>query len=164
MIPPRAVFALAVVLLTAMVIVPARATETSPLDRQGMASKEIPVAQIPRREVYTDNHIFLVRLLTIPGQIPFEKYFDVQFAVFDGKTPVQHTQDIEVSVFAGMRHGLRKGFVHGMESSPRVLANEGVFTVSGLFFHMMGPWDLEIHIVKDGREGVASFNLPCCGP
>lgn len=117
----------------------------------------------PTLRAYTTNHRFLVRLLSVPDPIPFEKYYDLRFAVYDGKHPAEKVADAQFEIFAGMRHGLKHGFAHGMQSSPKVEDHNGVFTVSGMFFHMMGPWTLRVTVQKGNEKGIAYFNLPCCG-
>jgi hypothetical protein len=129
----------------------------------GMSMPEKPSHSAPTRQAYTTNHDFLVKLTSLPNPIPYEKYFKVRFEVFDGSHPAQRLANASVAVFAGMRHGLKHGFAHGMQSSPKVQQKDGVVTVSGMYFHMMGPWVLKTTVRNGGKEGVAYFNLPCCG-
>ncbi|MGH7090304.1 MAG: hypothetical protein ACREFQ_15515 [Stellaceae bacterium] len=127
----------------------------------GMADK--PAGFAPTKQAYTGNHQFLVKLLSVPTPIPFEKYFDLRFSVYDGKDPAKQLSDARLQVFAGMRHGLKQGFAHGMQSSPKVATKNGVFTVSGMFFHMTGSWTLRTTVKERGVTGIAYFQLPCCG-
>ncbi|MGH7659824.1 MAG: hypothetical protein ACRENA_02760 [Vulcanimicrobiaceae bacterium] len=129
----------------------------------GMKMPENPAHVDPTRQAYTTNHQFLVKLISLPRPIPYEKYFKVRFEVFDGANPSRPLPNARVVVFAGMRHGMKSGFAHGMESSPKVSRKNGVVTVSGLYFHMMGPWTLQTTVHNGGKEGVAYFDLPCCG-
>ena len=115
------------------------------------------------RQAYTKNHDFLVKLVTLPQPIPYEGYFDLRFAVYDGHHPAKPLTDADLTILAGMRHGLKHGFAHGMQSSPKVAKSNGEFTVSGMYFHMMGPWVLKMTVSEGGKEGVAYFRLPCCG-
>lgn len=117
----------------------------------------------PTRQAYTTNGRFLVRLLDLPRPIPFEKYFTLRFAVYDGHDRSKRLAGAELDVFAGMRHGLKHGFAHGMQSSPRIRKRNGAFVVSGMYFHMHGPWVVEVTVHRGGRRGVAYFRLPCCG-
>ena len=128
-----------------------------------MAMTEGPAHFRPTRQAYTTNHRFLVRLLALPTPIPFEKYFDLHVAVYDGHHPKTRLNDARLSLFAGMRHGMKHGFAHGMQSSPEVAKKGGVFTVSGMYFHMNGPWVVKMTVHAEGHEGVAYFRLPCCG-
>ena len=128
-----------------------------------MPMNEGPANFAPTREAYTTNHRYLVKLLALPSPIPFEKYFDLRFAVYDAKHPTEAIRDAQFKVIAGMRHGQKQGFAHGMQSAPKVKDHDGVFTVSGMYFHMMGPWTLEATVVRQGKEqGMAYFQLPCC--
>jgi hypothetical protein len=117
----------------------------------------------PTRQAYTSNRQFLVKLLAVPQPIPFEKYFDLRFAVYDGHHPQTLLPDATVTIAAGMRHGLKHGFAHGMESSPKEADKSGVITVSGMYFHMMGAWTLKLTVRQAGKTGTAYFRLPCCG-
>jgi hypothetical protein len=163
MITRKLVLALAALLVAGSV--PAWA-QSAPMKKGGMDMKmpmdEKPAHFAPTRQAYTTNRLFLVKLVSLPSEIPFEKYFDLKFAVYDGKHPAAPLQHATIEVYAGMRHGLKKGFAHGMQSSPKVSAEKGDFAVSGMFFHMMGPWTLKVTVVQGGKKGVAFFNLPCC--
>lgn len=121
-----------------------------------------PAHFAPTRQAYTTNHDFLVKLVSVPNPIPYQKYFTVRLAVYDGHRPWHKISDARVSVFAGMRHGMTHGFAHGMQSSPKLLASGGVTTVTGMYFHMMGPWTLQTTVRRGGEVGVAYFQLPCC--
>ena len=127
----------------------------------GMSAPANPAG--PTREAYTGNHAFLIKLRSVPRPIPFEKYFTLQFAVYDGHHPTMPLANAHLTVTAGMRHGLKHGFAHGMQSSPRIGARAGTFVVSGLYFHMMGPWTLRVDAERNGERGTAYFTLPCCG-
>jgi hypothetical protein len=120
-------------------------------------------APAPTRQAYTGNHAFLIELRSVPHPVPFEKYFTLEFAVYDGHHPTKALPDARLTVTAGMRHGLKHGFAHGMQSTPRVQAKGNLFTVSGMYFHMAGPWTVEVDVKRDGQRGTAYFTLPCCG-
>lgn len=137
--------------------------QTNGMNGMNMSTPEKPAHFAATREAYTTNHQFLVKLISLPNPIPYEKYFRVRFEVFDGSNPSQRLPNANVAVFAGMRHGMKTGFAHGMESSPKVSERDGVVTVSGMYFHMMGPWTLKTTVHNGGKEGIAYFNLPCCG-
>ena len=115
------------------------------------------------RQAYTTNHEFLVRLVSVPSPIPYEKYFTVKLEVYDGGEPPVKMPDAQVSVVAGMRHGMKTGFAHGMQSAPKVAEKNGVVIVSGMYFHMQGPWTLQTTVKNGSKEGVAYLTLPCCG-
>jgi hypothetical protein len=117
----------------------------------------------PTREAYTGNHLFLIKLLELPKPVPYEQYFSLRFAVYDAQHPNKELPDATLAVNAGMRHGKETGFAHGMESSPKIAMKGGVVNVSGMYFHMRGPWILEVTVHEGGREGTAEFRLPCCG-
>ncbi len=117
----------------------------------------------PTRQAYTTNHLFLVKLVTLPRPIPYQKYFTIRFEVHDGHHPSRRLSNVTLSMFAGMRHGLKRGFAHGMESSPKIADNDGVFTIEGMYFHMMGRWTLKVTVAHAGQKGIAFFDLPCCG-
>ncbi len=117
----------------------------------------------PTREAYTGDHQFLVKLLAVPSPIPFEKHFTLRFAVYDGHDTKKKLSDANLKVSAGMRHGMKQGFTHSMESAPKIAGKDGVFTVTGVYFHMMGAWTLEATVEEGGKQGVADFQLPCCG-
>jgi hypothetical protein len=163
----RTAFA-AIVIAWATPFLAACATAPRPMAGMNMSDMRIPVAvqpvAAPTRQAYTGHHVFLIELRSVPRPIPFERYFMLQLAVFDGRRPGQALPDAHLTIAVGMRHGLKQGFVHGMESTPRIVAKRGVFTVTGMYFHMMGPWILKVDVHGDGRKGTAYFTLPCCGP
>jgi hypothetical protein len=128
-----------------------------------MTKPEGPAHFTATREAYTTNHEFLVKLTSVPNPIPFERYFTLRFVVYDGSDPSKKIADSRVAVLAGMRHGMTTGFAHGMQSSPKVKAQNGSVTVSGMYFHMMGPWTLKVTVHGSNESGVAYFELPCCG-
>jgi hypothetical protein len=139
-----------------------RSTDSS--DMKGM---KIPgfdqAAQLePARQAFTTNDAFLVKVVSLPGAIPFEKHFTLSLSVFDGKNTDRKLQDAKVDVNAGMRHGMKTGFAHGMHYSPRIEAKDGVVTVSGLSFHMMGKWTLQVDVQNGAEKGTAFLDLPCC--
>jgi len=119
---------------------------------------------LPTAEAYTVDHRFLIKLRSVPRPIPFEKYFTLQIAVYDAREPASVLPDAHVAVTAGMRHGLETGFAHGMQSTPQIAAQNGTVTVSGLYFHMAGPWTLKVDVEQHGRKDTAYLTLPCCGP
>lgn len=102
-------------------------------------------------------------MISIPRPIPFEKYFTMRFKIDDAHHSKRLLRHAKVTFFAGMRHGLKHGFAHGMQSSPKITERDGVFTVKGMFFHMMGPWTAKVTIHAAGKEDVAYLKLPCCG-
>jgi hypothetical protein len=117
----------------------------------------------PTREAYTADHRLLVKLLSVPSPIPYEKYFTVRLGVYDGQNPAQQLSDVRLQVSAGMSHGLGQGFAHGMQSAAKIEVRDGVAVVSGMFFHMTGAWTMEVNVHVGGEEGTAYFQLPCCG-
>jgi hypothetical protein len=117
---------------------------------------------MPAREAYTADHQLLVRLLSVPNPIPMEKYFSLRLAVYDGNDSHRQLPDAWVQVTAGMSHAMAQGFAHEMQSSPRIEIQNGIATVSGMFFHMTGDWTLRVTVHAGGHDGKVSFNLPCC--
>ncbi len=117
----------------------------------------------PTRTAYSADHAFLVKLLSVPKPILFEKYFSLKFAVYNGHHPGTPLPNASMRIFAGMRHGLKHGFAHGMQSSPKISSHNGVFTVQGMYFTMMGPWVLKMWVTDGSRHGIVYFKLPCCG-
>ena len=121
-----------------------------------------PASTALTRQAYTTNRAFLVKIVSIPNPIPYEKYFKLGLEVYDGGDPSKKISDAQVKVAAGMRHGMSSGFMHGMQSTPKVDVQNGVVTVSGMYFHMQGPWTLATTVTSGGKEGVAYLQLPCC--
>jgi hypothetical protein len=122
----------------------------------------VPAQSTPTAEAYTADRQFLVRLLSVPKPIPYEKYFSVAVGVYDANNPARRLADVQLGVVAGMTHGLGQGFAHTMQTSPKIAVRDGVATVSGLYFHMMGPWTLEVTVRMRDQESAAYFQLPCC--
>jgi hypothetical protein len=127
-----------------------------------MPMADTPAHFKPTRAAYTTDRRFMVKLLSLPSPIPYEKYFSVQLAVYEARSPHKKVTDAQVEIFAGMRHGRKHGFAHGMESSPKLDVKDGVTTVTGMYFHMMGPWVLKATVSEGGKRSVAYFKLPCC--
>ena len=136
----------------------AQAFAAAPMEMSGSAAHFAAT-----REAYSVDHTFLVKLLSVPKPIGFEKYFTVKFAVYDGHHPGKPLPSASIRIFAGMRHGLKHGFAHGMESSPKISGHEGVFTVQGMYFTMMGPWVVKMWVSDGTKHGIVYFKLPCCG-
>jgi hypothetical protein len=162
--------ALAIVVFSAaMCVATAVCCDTSAAPMAGANMPGMPMsapaepAAAPIREAYTRSHAFLIKLRSIPTPIPFEKYFTLEFAVYDGRHPTKALADAHLAITAGMRHGLKHGFAHGMQSTPRIQAKGGSFTVSGMYFPMLGPWTLKVDVERNGQRGTAYFTLPCCG-
>lgn len=128
----------------------------------GMDMRMKPAHFAATREAFTTNHRFLVKLIAVPNPIPYQKYFQVRFAVYDGRNTTRRLPNARVDVYAGMRHGMTNDFAHGMQSTPKVREANGVATVSGMYFHMLGRWTLVTRIHDGGKAGVAFFDLPCC--
>jgi len=147
-------------ILVAGAIAPAAAQMQGQM--QGMKMSEAAATFAPTRVAYTTNHELLVKLLAVPKAIPYEQYFTLRFGVYDPSNPNVLLTNAQLQIYAGMRHGMKTGFAHGMQSSPRVVDNAGVFTVSGMYFHMNGPWTLKMTASSGSKEGVAYFQLPCC--
>ena len=117
----------------------------------------------PALSAYTAKHAFLVKLTGLPHPIPYQKYFALRFAVFDGHHPDKRLAGAKLKLFAGMRHGMKHGFAHGMQSAPKISDQGGAITVDGMYFHMMGRWTLKATVSAGGKQDVAYFDLPCCG-
>lgn len=149
--------------LAVAVLAAAPAVAAPPPGNMKMEMDNGPAHFPPTRQAYTENHDFLVKLVMLPRPIPYQKYFTIRFEVFDGHHPSRHLHNVKLSLFAGMRHGLKHGFRHGMESSPKIIDHDGVFTIEGMYFHMMGKWTLKVTAAHAGRTGIAYFDLPCCG-
>lgn len=146
--------------------VPALAQQTAmPMKSSPMSMpmSEGPSNFAPTRQAYTTNHQLLIRLLALPSPIPYQKYFTLRFAVYDPQHPNTPLPNAHLSVYAGMRHGLKTGFAHGMNSSPQIADHNGIFTITGMYFHMMGPWTLQMTASNGTQQGEAFFQLPCCG-
>jgi hypothetical protein len=149
-----------------LLLAPCVATASPPTAGMNMSDMKTAVplqpAAAPALRAYTDHHVFLVELRSAPRPIPFERYFTLQLTVFDGRRPARALPDAHLVVAAGMRHGLKEGFAHGIQSTPRIVVKDGHFHVSGMYFHMYGPWILEVEVHRHGRKGTAYFTLPCC--
>lgn len=131
--------------------------------KMNMPMSDAPAHFKPTRTAYTAHHLFLVKLLAVPTPIPFEKYFTIRLGIYDGAAPHKKLSDAAVEIYAGMRHGMKTGFAHGMNSSPKVASDDGIVDVSGMYFHMMGAWTLKATVRQGGKEDVAYLQLPCCG-
>ena len=146
---------LALVGLFAIVPTPGRAMDQMPMS-------DAPAHFKPTLSAYTASHEFFVKLIGLPDPIPYEKYFSLRFAVFDGRHPDNQLANASLTVLAGMRHGIQNGFAHGMQSSPKIATKDGIVTADGMYFHMMGKWTLAVTVKQAGQQGVAYFDLPCC--
>jgi hypothetical protein len=149
--------------LTALVVQALAADQGEMKTPMNMPMSDAPAHFKPTRSAYTEHHLFLVKLLAVPTPIPYEKYFTIRLGVYDGAAPHKKLSDAALEVYAGMRHGMKTGFAHGMNSSPKVATEDGVVNVSGMYFHMMGAWTLKATVKEGDKEDVAYFQLPCCG-
>lgn len=141
---------------------PAAAPNSSGM-KMAMPMSDTPAHFKPTRAAYTTDHRFLIKLLSLPSPIPYQQYFTIRLAVYQGHPPHKRLADVPLELFAGMRHGLKHGFAHGMNSSPVMARKKGIITVSGMYFHMMGPWVMKLTVHGGGKPSVAYFRLPCCG-
>ncbi|NKF23381.1 hypothetical protein [Solimonas marina] len=116
----------------------------------------------PTTQAYTSDHRYFITLDGMPKSIPEQDYFTLHFSVFDGQHPKQPVSGFSLDVQAGMRHGMKNGFAHGMQSSPKISVSGNTATVSGLMFHMMGTWTLQLTVHDGQHTSVADFELPCC--
>jgi hypothetical protein len=121
-------------------------------DHMSMPMSDKPAHFKPTVSAYTGNHQFLVKITDLPNPIPYQKYFTLHFAVYDGHHPDKQLSD-----------GMKNGLAHGMQSSPKIGENAGAITADGMYFHMMGKWTLKATVKEGGKQGVAYFDLPCCG-
>jgi len=141
-------------------ITPISASDT---DHMSMPMSDKPAHFEPTLSAYTANHEFLVKLTGLPNPIPYQKYFTLHFAVFDGHHPDDQLNNAQLTLSAGMRHGMKNGFAHGMQSAPKIAAKPGAIISEGMYFHMMGRWTLKVTVTDGERRGIAYFDLPCCG-
>jgi hypothetical protein len=128
-----------------------------------MPMSQQPAQFAPTLEAYTEDHQYLIKLLALPKPIPLGTAFDLRFAVMDGKEPSRALSDVQLELFAGMRHGIEHSFIHSMETPPQVTEKDGGFAVSGMNFDMMGPWTVGVTVRREQEESTAYFQLPCCG-
>jgi hypothetical protein len=128
-----------------------------------MPMSQQPAQFEPTREAYTEDHQYLIKLVALPKPIPFGTAFDLRFAVMDGKQPTRQLSNVQLELFAGMRHGTEHSFIHSMETPPQVTEKDGAFAVSDMNFDMMGPWTVGVTVRKEKEESTAYFQLPCCG-
>ncbi|MGA8006318.1 MAG: hypothetical protein WCA17_09470 [Burkholderiales bacterium] len=144
------------------------ASLAAPVAAAGDMKMNMPMPDAPAhfkvaRAVYTTDHRYLVRLVSLPSPIPYQKYFALRFKVYEGRAPHGHLADARIGIEAGMRHGLKHGFAHGMDSAPKLAQQSGAVTVSGMYFHMMGPWVVKVTVNDGDKPSTAYFKLPCCG-
>ena len=139
-----------------------RAGPTPAPAMNSMAMSDTPVHFKPKLSAYTDNYEFLVKMSGLPSPIPYQKYFTLHFAVYDGQHPDKQLSDAHLTLLAGMRHNLKHGFAHGMQTAPKIGNKAGDLTVEGMYFHMMGKWTLKVTVNEGDKQGAAYFDLPCC--
>lgn len=113
-------------------------------------------------EAYSQNRLFYVRLLEAPKPIPMSRHFQLRIGVYDGRNRDQMLPDASVEFFAGMRHGMKDRFAHGMSSTPRIDFEKGILTVDGMYFSMKGDWSVRLTIRDKGAQDAATLDLPCC--
>ena len=111
----------------------------------------------PQREGPTNNGTYSVYWDTIPNTIPFNETFKITAMIHDGEDTSEMFFDKELFVDATMPdHG------HGMDTTPAVTMENGVYTVEGMLFHMAGFWEL-VFAVSDGETVErAIFDIQCC--
>ncbi len=109
------------------------------------------------REGLTDGGTYYVYWDTIPTEIPFNEPFKISAMVHDGQDRDMMYSDKELFVDATMPdHG------HGMDTTPEITQNGGLFLIEGMLFHMAGDWEL-VFAVSDGENvETATFNIDCC--
>ncbi|HEX3838659.1 MAG TPA: FixH family protein [Steroidobacteraceae bacterium] len=113
--------------------------------------------------VFTTDHHYRIDVVSVPNPIPLGKFFTLQLAVYDDRTPGRPLPDASVEVSAGMMHGSGHEFMHGMQSAPIVEKHPGRFVVQGMMFHMQGPWTVRVQVHEGTRSATADIPLQCCG-
>jgi hypothetical protein len=127
------------------------------------AREQGPAAPPAIAQALTTNHLYRVVLLAAPQPVPMGKYFELQLAIYEAKSPGKPITEGQLDVTAGMTHGMGHEFMHGMQSTPVVEAHEGGYAVRGMMFHMQGPWTLRVRVREGVRSGTADLTLECCG-
>ena len=118
--------------VVAAILVATTITVSAQMQGMNMALPEKPTHFAATPEKQLDQSSVFVKLGSVPNPIPLEKYFGLRFAVYDGNDPSEKISNAEVMVFAGMRHEMKTGFAHGMQSSPKMQEQNGIVTVSGM--------------------------------
>jgi hypothetical protein len=112
-----------------------------------------PAQSTPTAEAYTADHQFLVRLLSVPKPIPYEKYFSVAVGVYDANNPARRLSDVQLAVVAGMSHGLGQGFAHTMQSSPKIEDPIRILRRPPGGCHCPECCDVHLPLFHEGRSG-----------
>ncbi len=143
----------------------AAATTHAASDKDAM---HMPVAEEsanfkPTRQAFTADHRFLVKLLSLPSPIPFEQYFQLRFAIYDGHHPTRQITDATMRIVC--RHAARSG----ARFRPRH-ADLAAASNPGMAFHRVGnvlshagSLGGELTVQEGGKQGTAYFRFPCCG-
>ena len=114
----------------------------------------------PALSAYTAKHAFLVKLTGLPHPIPYQKYFTLRFAVFDGHHPDKRLARAKLKLFAGMRHGMKHGFAHGMQSAPKISDQRRRHYGRRHVFPHDGQVDAESHGERRRQAGCGLFRPP----
>ena len=85
---------------------------------------------------------------------PLNELFRLSVQVFDKYGQPLSDSDVQLQVDADMPEHR-----HGMNTSPEVVANNGVFEVSGMLFHMPGYWELYFDVTNDGLTERAQSSM-----
>jgi hypothetical protein len=80
-----------------------RSTVSSDMKGMNMPMSDQTAHFEPTHDAFATNDAFLVKVVSLPGAIPFQKFFSVSLSVFDGKHTDQNLRDATVDVNAGMR-------------------------------------------------------------
>lgn len=126
------------------------------------ANANIPKDQSGKK--LSENKHYWVEYTPSINPIPFQKLFDLDVKVFDGKdkkTPIATAKLDQV-------RAIMPAHKHGMNVKPVVESKgKGQFQVKGMRFHMKGQgehgqWVLEM-IINDGKTiDTVKYDLQCC--
>jgi hypothetical protein len=109
----------------------------------------------PRAPRQTSLGGYYVTYETSPAVIPVNKIFSIDVRVCTDAAMQQPAAGVQIGADAAM-----PSHHHGMNLTPKVeKVGEGRFKVTGMLFHMPGPWELYIDVRGSGETERARFEV-----
>jgi hypothetical protein len=118
-------------------------------------AKPTSTAEAARALRQTSLGGYYVTYETTPAVIPVNKIFSIDVRVCTDAAMQQPAAGVQIGA-----DGAMPSHHHGMNLTPKVeKVGEGRFKVTGMLFHMPGPWELYLDVRGSGETERARFEV-----
>ena len=106
------------------------------------------------REAVTDGGTWTVAYTPSPDPIPGNAEFALDITIDDAAGPAAGTSIVLTAEMPA--HG------HGMNVTPVVTGEDGLFRADGMLFHMTWEWRMYVDVTGDDGTETAELWVTCC--